>query len=92
MKSYGELGKVMVFKFVYHYCLPPQMLWSVIDSYGEPWVEKFILHLNMTRQELQRATESFGSYGEQWFDILITFLLYHSRAMESYEELRRAMG
>ena len=32
-----------------------------MKSYGEPWVEKFILHLNMTRQELLRAT---GSYGE----------------------------
>ena len=48
-----------------------------MKSYGEPLVEKFILHLNMTRQELRRATES---YGEQWeFD--------HSKAMESYREL-----
>ena len=31
-----------------------------MKSYGEPWVEKFILHLNMTRQELLRAMESYG--------------------------------
>ena len=46
----------------------------------------------MTRYELRRATETYGSYREQWFDILITFVLDHSRAMESYGELRRAMG
>ena len=31
-----------------------------MKSYGEPRVEKFILHLNMNRQEPQRATESYG--------------------------------
>ena len=43
-----------------------------MKSYGEPWVEKFILYLNMNRQEPRRATES---YGELW------------RAMERYRDL-----
>ena len=35
-------------------------LWRAMKSYREPLVEKFILHLNMNRQELWRATESYG--------------------------------
>ena len=31
-----------------------------MKSYGEPLIENFILHLNMNRQELWRATESYG--------------------------------
>ena len=41
--------------------------------------------------ELRRATESYGSYREQRFYILITFVLDHSLNMKSYGELRRAM-
>ena len=53
--------------------------------------KKCILHLNMIRQELWRATESYGSYREQWFYILIIFVLDHSGDMKSYGDLRRAM-
>ena len=35
MESHGELKRGMVLKFVHHYCLPPQMLWRVMDSYEE---------------------------------------------------------
>ena len=59
-------------------------------SYGKPWVEKCILHLNMIRQELWRATESYGSYREQCFYILIIFELDHSGDMKSYGDSRRA--
>ena len=72
MKSYGEL-------------------WRATESYEE--LRRAIgrkVHItfkhDQTRAtesygELRRAVESNGSYGEQWFDILITFVLDHSRAM-----------
>ena len=31
-----------------------------MKSYGESFVENFILHLNMNRQELRRAMKSYG--------------------------------
>ena len=63
MDSHGELGRGMYLNlYTITVCLLKCFgeLWTATESYGEPWVEKFILHLNMTRQELQRATESSG--------------------------------
>ena len=33
------------------------------EMFGEVWVKSFLLLLNMTRQELRRATESYGEKG-----------------------------
>ena len=35
--------------------------------------------------------ESYGSQGEQWFYILITFVLDHAGDMKSYGELQKGM-
>ena len=60
MESHGELGRGMVFKFVYYYCLPPQMLWRVMDSYGE--LRRAMgrkVHITFKHNQT-RATESYG--------------------------------
>ena len=66
-----------------------------MKSYGEPLVEKFILHLHMIRQELRTATDSYGELRRAMgTKVHITFKHDQTRATESYGELwelRRAM-
>ena len=64
MESHGECGGGMVLKFVLYYCLPPQMLLRVMDSYRE--LRRAMgrkVHItskhNLTRAP-RRATESYG--------------------------------
>ena len=60
MESHGELKRGMVLKFVHHYCLPPQMLWRVMDSYEE--LRRAMgrkVHLTF-KYDQKRATESYG--------------------------------
>ena len=69
-ESYGELlelQRAMVFFiliiFVHDHSGDMKSYGEVrraMKRYGESWVEKFILHLTMNRQEPRRATESDG--------------------------------
>ena len=60
MESHGECGGGMVLKFVLYYCLPPQMLLRVMDSYRE--LRRAMgrkVHITF-KHDQTRATESNG--------------------------------